>query len=899
MDRLMRWCGIVSVLLVFSACGETDSSSNVASTSGEESGGTPLEDGASSSTKDLDGVQSEDALYTADATASDPDATLMEEDALPNASEVEETTYILSETLEISLNTPDALLVLFRNGEERVRIPRDGLILGVVENLDPELNYNPYRITEGTGTSTGRFSPDDLTWVHSLGFQSLTETEDGVLGALRMADGRESTLRLSFTDGRIQFLWEPPKEGNLSLYRKVIVLGDEEEGFYGMGGVLDDVNHRGKIRGMNFEVSNLESGYNEAHVPIPLLLGTTGWGLFVESYRPGVFEVAFDTADEVHATFGFATAPEEPLTFHLFTADHPLDLTLHYYRITGFPGAVAPWALGPWIWRDEVDGQAVVEEDLNTLRSLDLATTGYWIDRPYATDVNSFDFHPDKYPSPESMMEVAHGLGFEVALWHTPYVDPKGTLSAILYQEAEESGFFAPLLPTAFAKWGPPLDFSNPEAVDWWRLQLEPYKALGITGYKLDFGQEVITGLFGKRLPALFADGTNEMTMHRRYGKLYHEAYRPMIPEEGGFLLCRAGSYGDQVNGCIIWPGDIDATFAKSGEPGVDKDGNTYNSVGGLPAAIITGSSLGPSGYPLFASDTGGYLHASPTKECFLRWVQHTAFSPAMQVGTNANDLPWKFGPNDVLDPEIVDIYRIYARLHLRLFPYLWSALQDVQTSGRAIQRPFGLAFPEMGIHPNDVYLLGNDILVAPVVDEGATSKTLLLPPGEWIDWWTGERHLGEEEITRDAPLDTLPVFVRAGAPIPMLRETIDAYRPTNNPALVDSFATDPNPLTIRVTTGPDQSRTLYDGTLLNVQETEENTVYISRTLGSVFNEGCVVEVHGIPVDSLLVSTGSGEPIPAYEEGGMGWRIEEGVVFIHGDADLLDLSIAFGSPSEP
>ena len=168
------------------------------------------------------------------------------------------------------------------------------------------------------------------------------------------------------------------------------------------------------------------------------------------------FEVAVESETLHSATFGFANGLDEALVFHLFTADHPLDLTRHYYEITGYPGAVAPWALGPWIWRDEVSGQDKVEEDLQTLRNLNLPTTGYWIDRPYATDVNSFDFKKEWYSDPEGMIALAHDLGFEMALWHTPYVDPDGAATVALFEEASELGFFRTAVDDGSGKWGPP-----------------------------------------------------------------------------------------------------------------------------------------------------------------------------------------------------------------------------------------------------------------------------------------------------------------------------------------------------------------------------------------------------------------------------------------------------------
>ncbi len=136
----------------------------------------------------------------------------------------------------------------------------------------------------------------------------------------------------------------------------------------------------------------LESHYNEVHVPIPLLIGTRGWGLFVDSAYPAVFSVATEASDLVEATFGTGLASTKGLTFYLFGSERALDVTRHYYDVTGYPSLPARWALGPWVWRDKNKDQAEVTSDVQTMRDLDLAATGYWIDRPYATAVNTFDF---------------------------------------------------------------------------------------------------------------------------------------------------------------------------------------------------------------------------------------------------------------------------------------------------------------------------------------------------------------------------------------------------------------------------------------------------------------------------------------------------------------------------
>ena len=785
---------------------------------------------------------SNDAPNDGDAT---PDATIDASDTAPSdATEPVTLPLTLESGATRLVVSEDGSFELLRGEETLLRFPVGGLELGRVPEIESDRNYDP------TYLEAGQFGGDlapkvkDLRWEASGAIVAFETRPDGA--DFMFSLGEDSTTLAVTISAEDRFLlhWHGPSEGDLPVFFRLRPRADAEENFYGLGQVSDTVTHRGKIRAMQHEFSDLESGYNETHVPVPLLLGTRGWGMLVESFRPGVFAVATDDDEEIRATFGLRESHADGLRIHLFTEDHPIDLVKHHYAITGQPGGVAPWALGPWIWRDEIPGQVEVEQDLQTIRDLDLATTGYWIDRPYATAVNSFDFKPSDYPDPEAMMALAGDLGFQMALWHTPYVDPDDAISEDLAAVAQEAGYFAPVLGAYLDKWGPPIDFTNPDAFAWWQSNLGPYRDLGITGYKLDYAEEVVVGLLGVRVPWEFHDGSNELTMHRGIQLLYHQVYREMLPEEGGFLLCRAAAFGDQSQGVIIWPGDIDAMMTLQGETIVNEDGVEVKAVGGLPTAVIQASSLGASGFPLFAADTGGYLNTPPSKETFVRWFQQSAFSPAMQVGTNSNDLPWAFGKDKILDEEMLGWYRDMARIHLRLHPYLWTHFKAIPEHGRPIQRALGLAHPELGVHPDDIYLLGDDLLVAPVVREGVTEREIPLPEGEWVDWWTGERIAGGTTATRSAPLDTIPVLLRAGGMIPMLRPTIDTWTAGAAGKNVDAFEDDPNPLHVLTTPADSGSLTVYDGTALSLA-TEDGSLTLTRTPGSLFDGHVIFEVIG------------------------------------------------------
>jgi alpha-D-xyloside xylohydrolase len=251
-----------------------------------------------------------------------------------------------------------------------------------------------------------------------------------------------------------------------------------------------------------------------------------------------------------------------------------------------------------------------------------------------------------------------------------------------------------------------------------------------------------------------------------------------------------------------------------------------------------------------------------------LRWVEANAVASAMEVGDASSSQPWEFTADNGRTQHSLDVYQKYAALHLRLFPYAWTAAQDIAHSGRPIVRPFGLAFPETGAHPDDEFAFGDDVLAAPIVTQGATSRDVVFPAGTWIDWWTGEKITGPATKTVTADLDTLPLYIRAGGLVPMLRDTIDTLAPATG-AGIESFANDPGVLWVRATAATAQA-TVYDGTQLAATATT-----FQYTPGSVFGEGAMFEVIASAQPSGVHDAGGplaqAASLAALKTAGSGW----------------------------
>ena len=782
---------------------------------------------------------------------------------------------------EVTLTVSPAArsMTLARAGEAVLVFPFDGVQLGRAETINDQANYDPYSLKRPL---LGAPAPLDK-WLVVERVESASAA--GV--TLVFEEGVRATVAISpATSARVQLVIKPERavEEKIGFVRLMPVV-DPSEGFYGLGEWFDSVNQRGFVRAMQLEVDpELESGYNEAHVPIPMLLGTRGWGIFVEDPHPAVFDVASEVDDRVDIIFGLGMDAGQGLKVHLFAEAQPLDLTRHYYEVTGFPGLPARWGLGPVIWRDENEDQAQVISDAETMRALDLAASAYWIDRPYATAVNTFDFSADMFDDPQAMIDRLHALGFRMALWHTPYLDDDDVATAAQRMVATEQGYYPLQHGIRLNQWGTMLDLTNPDAKAWWQDQIRKYTSMGVEGFKLDYGEDVVPGLVGRRNVWRFHDGSDERTMHALFQNFYHATYAEVLAEaapNGYFMICRASTYGDQVRAPIIWPGDLDANMLYHGEEGTARDGSTYKAVGGLPAALIGGLTLGPSGFPFYGSDTGGYRHSPPDRETFTRWFQQTAWSPVMQIGTSSNDVAWEFNDTNGFDEEMLGWYREATRLHLRLFPYLWSYAERLATDGRAIQRPLGLAHPELNAHPNDTYLLGDHLLVAPVVRRAQRARDVILPAGEWLGWHDGARVEGGQTLSVDAPLSTIPVYLRAGGIVPMLRPTIDTMAPTTVPAEVDSYATTPGMLYHVIGVGSADhtgSFSLFDGAQVTLAGTATTLTLTTRD-GQEFNQGAVLELVGITQAPQEVTL-DGQPLTraespeALEQATQGWRWE-------------------------
>lgn len=561
-----------------------------------------------------------------------------------------------------------------------------------------------------------------------------------------------------------------------------------DDGFYaGLGERFGHVDARGSVVPMHLAIDgSYESGTNEAHVPVPLLVSSRGYGVFVASREAGAFDVAATDPGAVRATF-----EGRALEIFLYVDPDPLAIVARFARQTGLPRPFPLWALSPMHWRNEWASADAAIGDATELRKRHIPASCLWFDNPWQTSYNTFVFDPARFADAPGMRAKLGALGFQLLAWSTPYLEtPKGAPAneaQMLYADADAKGYFVKDANGTFVSPASPvrsgagmIDFTNDAARAFWIGLVDRATGVGVRGYKLDFGEDLVPSLFNARLDVRLADGSTSRSA-RAYPIAEHATYHQSLDKAApgaGVLLVRASSYGGATQADIIWPGDLDSAFERFGDP--KPSGGKL--VGGLPSAIVAAQSLATSGFPAFGSDTGGF-RGSPTRESLLRWAEHTALSVVLQLGGGGDSHnPWMF------DEEAATIYAGLARLHQQLVPYLAAMMAAASKEGTPTIRPLPLAFPSdvaSRARADDEYMLGPDLLVAPVVVAGATARDVHLPPGKWIAWWDGSIHDGPADVNVAAPLGKPPLFARAGALVPLYPDGIDTLVDATEPGVV------------------------------------------------------------------------------------------------------------------
>jgi alpha-D-xyloside xylohydrolase len=506
------------------------------------------------------------------------------------------------------------------------------------------------------------------------------------------------------------------------------------EAVFGLGEQYGSVNKVGSTIGFwNTEGSGNTSGRNYKH--IPFFMSTQGYGVFINESRPITCWVGS------RETCTHQIAIEGNLIDYYFTYGPAFTRILNTYtELTGKATVPPKWSFGTWVSRMTYSSQTEVMEVAKKLREMRFPSdvihidTG-WFELDWRCD---WRFDKQRFPDPERMFQESRQMGFRICLWQMPYVI-EGT---DVYREARKRKFLAkkkgPFL-FIFAFPASPIDFSQPEAVAWYQSKLRPLLEMGASTIKVDFGEGVEPSMRFKKY-----DGRQ---MHNLYPLLYNKAaFDAVKGTTGEGIIWARSAYAGSQRYPVHWSGDNSATYEN------------------MLSCLRGGLSLGLSGFTFWSQDTGGFV-GIPTDDLYIRWTQLTAFQSHMRFhGTPPKFRePWQF------DPETQRIVRKYLELRYRLIPYLYSEAHVAAAGGLPLLRHLVIDFQNdpTVFNIEDQFMTGRALLVAPILTRN-NSRRIYLPAGIWYDFWSGERSDGGRWITREADIETIPVYVRGGIILPL-----------------------------------------------------------------------------------------------------------------------------------
>lgn len=552
------------------------------------------------------------------------------------------------------------------------------------------------------------------------------------------------------------------------------------EHFLGLGGQSFDVDHRGQTvpiwvqeDGVTKRADDdqpplwpLQGRRHSTHAPMPIFVSSRGYGLLLDTVHRSIFALCSEQEDAARVE-----AWEGALRLRLFYGPSPAEIVTKLTAHLGRPDLPPPFAFAPWL--DAIYGSDNVRRVATKLRDEGVPSSVIWTEdwRGGEFDLTGYtldeDWSVDRaiYPDFEALADDLHRLGFKFLTYNNTFISE----GVDIWDEATTSGYTiqtstgAPyLFQNAKFDDASLLDLSNPAAWDWAK---EIYKAglrLGADGYMADFAEWLPTDCVMHDADAVAFHNQYPVEFQRLTKEVFDELYAQDGVERLFFV--RSAYLGSQPLVSVFWAGDQQTDF----------------SIGdGLPSVIPMGIGLGVTGFPYYGHDIAGYMSAltePASRDLWYRWVSLGALSPVMRTHhgkSAAENWSWES------DPDSTAHFARWADLHIRLFPYLYGLAAQGADSGLPMMRGLALEYPdwEPAWTITDQFLLGDRILVAPVVEAGATSRTLELPGGTWYPLLGGDAltiGAGGDAVTVDAPLEECPAFVPAGTALVLLPEGVD-----------------------------------------------------------------------------------------------------------------------------
>lgn len=527
----------------------------------------------------------------------------------------------------------------------------------------------------------------------------------------------------------------------------------ENEAYFGLGARGGPVNRRGR----RFVMNNVDrDAYGELsdplYISIPYFYGvkdTKTWGLFLDNPAAPFFDM--DSANNGAILFGASTGV---LDYYVFTGPEPWTVSSAYGKLTGVTPLPPKWALGFHQSRYGYKTQKEFEDLADRLRSEKFPCDVLWFDIDYMKEYRNFTWNETAFPNPAAMNKRLAGQGFRSVNIVEPLysvTDPNWYLLDLLGYLLKNPDGTSNVSSIWFGYVGF-LDFSRTDASQWYQSQIYAFlRDYGVSGLWQDLNEPaqnyfpyVLHSFNGSPRPDTEARNVYALNM----AKATWEAMTAYKPSERPWAISRSGYSGIQRYSAN-WSGD------------------TLSSFDSLRVSLQMTINMAVSGQNFFGHDIGGFL-GSPNYELYQRWLEFGSVIPLFRshaTDTTAPREPWSFG--EANSPRIRDT----IGFRYQLLPYIYSVFKEASDTGLPVVAPLWFYYtgdPATYTIDNS-YLLGRDILVAPVTTEGARSREVYLPGGnDWVDFRSRKLYKGGQAIQVDAPLGAPPMFVRSGSVLPM-----------------------------------------------------------------------------------------------------------------------------------
>jgi len=572
--------------------------------------------------------------------------------------------------------------------------------------------------------------------------------------------------KLTFTDiaGKIicrderGFHWEEHRQygGNVVKMSKVV---KEGEHFYGMGDKTMHLNLRGRrVTNWAMDTYGFKKEEDPIYKAIPFytaIHSEIGYGIFFDN----TFKAHFDFGSERRSVTSFWAEGGE-MNYYFIFGPELIDVTRRYTQLTGTPELPPLWSLGYQQSKWSYYPHTKVKEVTNKLRSNLIPCDAIYLDIDYMDGFRCFTWDKEKFPEPKAMISELKKNGFKTVVIIDPGI--KIDENYAVYNEAIENNYFCRRADGPFMKgkvWPGDCyfpDFTNPKVRKWWSgLFQELIEEIGVRGVWNDMNEPALFEINGKTFPDdVRHDFDGNPCSHRKahnvYGmqmaratfkgvKKYNSGQRP--------LVITRSAYSGAQRYASAWTGDNIASWEH------------------LWIATMQCQRMSTSGFSFVGSDTGGFID-HPTPELFVRWMQLAVFHPFFRThssGDHGEQEPWSFGE------AALKIIRTYIELRYTLLPYIYTAFHQYVNEFTPMLKPISMfdQSDQDTLYRVDEFLMGDHILVCPVLEPNAKSRYVYLPKGKWYNYWTNKVFEGGKEILAEAPLEQIPLYIREGAVIP------------------------------------------------------------------------------------------------------------------------------------